>query len=67
MDERLARVIRGCDTFSKLAQFEANARERGALDDEVRDAIRLQSAALGRSLVAMPRGRDRQASDLEGP
>lgn len=63
MDERIARVIRGCDTFQKLAQFEENARERGALDDEVRDAIRRQSAVLGRALVAKRTGLDLDALD----
>lgn len=58
MDERLERVIRGCDTFQKLAQFQENAQERGALDDDVRSAIRQQSAVLGRSLVAKRTGLD---------
>lgn len=63
MNDRLARVIRGCDTFPKLAQFEENARARGALDDELREAIRHQSAVLGRSLVAKRTGLDLDTLD----
>jgi len=52
MDERIEKVIRGCDSFQKLAQFEENAAQRNALDGEVKAAIRRQSAVLGRALIA---------------
>ncbi len=62
MDERLARIIRNISTFEGLAQFEKNAGERDALNDEVRHAIKIRSAELGRALVSQRTGLD--LSDL---
>ena len=58
MDERIARTIRSIGSIEALAQFEKNARDRNALDDEVRDAIRRRSADLGRTLIAQRTGLD---------
>jgi hypothetical protein len=67
MDERIARIIRSIATIEGLAQFEKNARERNALDDEVRDAVRRRSADLGRALIAQRTGLDlTELSPAEG-
>jgi hypothetical protein len=58
MDERLARIISNTGTFESLAQFEANARRQNALTDEVKEAIRAQSAVLGRTLISGRTGVD---------
>lgn len=59
VDERLARIIRGIATFEDLAQFEKNAERRGAIDAEVRQAIKARSTELGRALI-----RERTSLDL---
>ncbi|RTL92692.1 HNH endonuclease [Ancylobacter aquaticus] len=56
MDERLERIIRNTASFEELAQFEANARERHALTDEMQEAIRKRSGELGRHLIAKRTG-----------
>jgi predicted HNH restriction endonuclease len=52
LDERIQRTIRNISRIEDLAQFEKNAERRGALSNEVRQAIDLQTAQLGRALVA---------------
>jgi len=59
MEERLARIIASTANFKDLAQFEANVIERDALTDEIAQAIRKQSAVLGRKLIS-----DRTGIDL---
>jgi hypothetical protein len=58
VDERLSRIIRNISTFEDLAQFEKNADQRGALDADLRDAIRTRSAELGRTLITQRTGLD---------
>lgn len=58
MDERLTRIIRGITSFEDLAQFEKNAEQRGALDAELRQAIKARSAELGRVLIRERTGLD---------
>jgi len=58
VDERLARIIRNISTFEDLGQFEKNAEQRGALDADLRDAIRSRSAELGRTLITQRTGLD---------
>jgi hypothetical protein len=58
LDERLARIIRSITTFEDLAQFEKNAEQRGALDAELRQAIKARSAELGRALITERTGVD---------
>jgi hypothetical protein len=62
VDERIARTIRSIQTLADLAQFEKNGEKRQALTDEMREAVRLRSAELGRTLVAERTGLD--LSDL---
>ena len=62
MDERIARTIRNIQTLADLAQFEKNAEKRQALTDEMREAVRVRSTELGRTLVAERTGLD--LSDL---
>lgn len=52
MDKRVVRTIRNIGTLDDLAQLETNASARGALTPELKEAIRLRSAELGRTLVA---------------
>lgn len=52
MDERVARTMRSISNFDGLAQFESNARERNALSDEIKEAIKQKSIELGRKLIA---------------
>ncbi|MBS0235166.1 MAG: EVE domain-containing protein [Proteobacteria bacterium] len=58
VDERLARIIQGITTFENLAQFEKNAKQRGALDTEVEQAIKARSTELGRILIRNRTGLD---------
>ena len=58
MDERIARTIRNIATLENLAQFEANAEARGALDEETQAAIQARTVELGRRLVAEKTGLD---------
>jgi predicted RNA-binding protein with PUA-like domain len=58
MDEQVARTIGRISTLEGLAQFESNARRGNALTDEMKGAIKLRSAELGRTLVAERTGLD---------
>jgi hypothetical protein len=58
VDERLARIIRNVATFEDLAQFEKNAEQRNALNDDLRQAIKARSAELGRALITQRTGLD---------
>jgi predicted HNH restriction endonuclease len=58
MDDRITRTIRGIKTLEDLRQFEENARVRNALTEEIKEAIRAQTTALGRALVAEKTGLD---------
>jgi predicted HNH restriction endonuclease len=58
MDERIARIIRNIGSFEELATFERNAEQRGALDQDVRQAIKVRSAEFGRTLIAERTGLD---------
>jgi predicted RNA-binding protein with PUA-like domain len=58
MEERIARIIRNIGSLDDLARFETNARNRNALTDEVKDAIRARSGDLGRALVLERTGLD---------
>jgi len=62
MEERLARIIANLGSLKDLARFETNARDRDALTDEVKDAIKRRSIDLGRMLIAERTGLD--LSDL---
>jgi hypothetical protein len=61
MDERVARIIANAAKIEDLRQLEANARQRNALDDDMRKAINARSGMLGRALVAEMIGRDLSA------
>jgi predicted HNH restriction endonuclease len=56
MEERIARIIRNIGTLEDLARFETNVRDRDALTDELKDAIRHRSADLGRALISEKTG-----------
>jgi hypothetical protein len=56
VDEHLARIISNIASFEDLAQFEKNAEKRDALDGDLRQAIKVRSATLGRSLVTQRTG-----------
>lgn len=58
MQERIAQTIRNCTTIEQLSQLEQNARKKGGLDENVREAIRARSTELARSLVAETTGLD---------
>lgn len=58
MEERIARIIGNAASIEDLRQFEQNARGRGALTDEMKDAIKTRSTALARGLVAELTGLD---------
>ena len=58
MDDRIARIIRNLANFEGIAQFEKNAAQRNALDDDVRAAIKQRSVELGRTLITQRTGLD---------
>jgi hypothetical protein len=58
MDDRVARIIANTATIEDLRQLEANARQRGALDDDMKKALNARSGVLGRALVAQMIRRD---------
>ena len=58
MEERLARTICDIDSLKDLARLETNTRERDAVNDEVKEAIKKRSAALGRMLIGEKTGLD---------
>jgi hypothetical protein len=62
MDERIERAIRAAGSLEALAQFEANARQRNALTDEVQAAITVRAAEFGREVIKRQTGLD--LSDL---
>lgn len=59
MDDRLSRTIASLANFEDLETFVGNARARGALTDEVDQALKLQATVLSRAIVA-----DRTGIDL---
>jgi len=58
MDEQIARVIATISTLDSLSTFEANARQRDALTDEVKRAIKRRAGEVGRHLVHEKTGLD---------
>lgn len=58
MDNSIARTIQSISNWEDLRQFEANARTRDRLTDEIADAIKLRAADLGRALIAEKTGLD---------
>lgn len=58
MEPNLARTIRGLRTWEELARFEANARERNRLSDEIAAALNDRSVELGRVFIAEKTGLD---------
>ena len=52
MDERIALTIHNIGMLEDLSQFETNAGKRNALTDEVKEAIQVRSAELGRALIS---------------
>ena len=62
MEERIARIIGNLGSLKDVARFETNARDRDALTDEVKEAIKARSINLGRRLIAEKTGLD--LSDL---
>lgn len=51
MEEHIARTLRNIKTIEDLGQFEHNARQRNALTEEVKEAIRVRTTELGRVLI----------------
>jgi lysophospholipase L1-like esterase len=62
MEERIARIIGNLGSLEDVVQFEANARDRNALTDEIKEALKARSIELGRMLIAAKTGLD--LSDL---
>jgi hypothetical protein len=62
MEERIARIIGNIGSLKDLARFEANARDRDALTEEIKEAIKARSTNLGRMFIAEKTGLD--LSDL---
>ena len=58
MEERIARIIGNLGSLKDVARFETNARDRDALTDEVKDAIKARTIALGRRFIAAKTGLD---------
>ena len=58
MDEQIARVIAAISTLDDLSTFEANARERNVLTEEVKQAIKRRSGQVGRDLIREKTGLD---------
>jgi predicted HNH restriction endonuclease len=58
MDERIARTIRNLGSWEDLRQFEANARERNQLSNEVEVAISIRASELARKLIEEQTGLD---------
>lgn len=62
MEGRIARIIGNLGSLKDVARFETNARDRDALTDEVKEAIKARSIELGRRFIAEKTGLD--LSDL---
>ena len=56
MDERLTKTITSLSSWSDLAQFEENARDRNRLTAEVKAALDAQSTLLGRTFISEKTG-----------
>jgi predicted HNH restriction endonuclease len=52
VEERIARIINSISSLDELAQFETNARDRNALTDEIKKAIKAKTVEFGRRLVS---------------
>jgi predicted HNH restriction endonuclease len=58
MEERIAQTIRSINTLGDLAKFEANAQNRDALTEDVKEAIRARTVDLGCILISKKTGLD---------
>lgn len=56
MEERIARIINSISSLDELAQFETNVRDRNALTDEIKIAIKAKTVEFGRRLVSEKAG-----------
>lgn len=58
MDEKIARTVLNLSSWEELRQFEANARERNRLTDEVAAAISTRASELAKTLIEEKTGLD---------